>query len=136
MTATSPAEEPTEEYLTWSTTLTTIERHDVPRPSHPMKWSSMKKNSISTLSVLTTFMAAYSISAYVAGVSQIAKEFRSSRVIALIGMTTFQTGFAFGPMVLAPFSELNGRKPVYLATYGLFNGELDFDHASVLPIDA
>lgn len=74
-------------------------------------------------------MAAYSISAYVAGVDQMTDEFHSSRTVVLIGMTTFQTGFAVGSMVLAPFSENHGRKPVYLATYGLFNGELDLVNA-------
>lgn len=32
----------------------------------------------------------------------------------------FTTGFATAPMVLAPFSELNGRKPVFVATGILF----------------
>ena len=43
-------------------------------------------------------------------------------------MATFQTGFAAGPMVLAPLNEINGRKPVFLGTYALFNGE-SFDCA-------
>jgi MFS family permease len=46
-------------------------------------------------------------------------------------MTTFQTGFAAGPMVLAPLSEINGRKPVLLGTYALFNGE-HFNIASII----
>lgn len=67
-------------------------------------------------------MAAYSISAYVAGVDAMAAEFQSESIVVLIGMPSFQTGFAIGPMVLAPLSEIHGRKPVFLGTYALFNG--------------
>lgn len=31
----------------------------------------------------------------------------------LTGITTFCVGFALAPMVLAPFSEINGRYPVF-----------------------
>lgn len=73
-------------------------------------------------------MAAYSISAYVAGVPAMVKEFNSTETVVLIGMATFQTGFAAGPMVLAPLGEINSRKPVFLGTYAFFNGE-SFDNA-------
>lgn len=43
-----------------------------------------------------------------------------SHVAILVGITTFTTGFAVAPMVLAPFSELNGRKPVFIGTGVLF----------------
>ena len=35
-------------------------------------------------------------------------------------ITVFTSGFAIAPMVLAPFSELNGRRPVFIATGLLF----------------
>lgn len=76
------------------------------------------------MSVLTTLMAAYSISAYVAGVDAMAAEFQSESIVVLVGMPTFQTGFAIGPMMLAPLSEIHGRKPVFLGTYALFNGDI------------
>ncbi|KAI9797106.1 MAG: hypothetical protein M1835_002094 [Candelina submexicana] len=39
-----------------------------------------------------------------------------SDVAVLVGNTTFCTGFAIAPMVLAPFSETIGRKPVFIVT--------------------
>ncbi|KAJ2974746.1 hypothetical protein NUW58_g8558 [Xylaria curta] len=39
--------------------------------------------------------------------------------VALLGVTTFCLGFAYAPMVLAPFSEINGRYPVF-AIAGVF----------------
>ncbi|KAL1858787.1 hypothetical protein Daus18300_009921 [Diaporthe australafricana] len=40
-------------------------------------------------------------------------EFHASRAAVLAGITTFCVGFALAPMVLAPFSEINGRYPVF-----------------------
>lgn len=47
-------------------------------------------------------------------------EWGVSSVAALVGITTFTTGFAVAPMVLAPFSEINGRRPVFIASGILF----------------
>jgi multidrug resistance protein len=47
-------------------------------------------------------------------------EWGISSVAALVGITTFTTGFAIAPMVLAPFSEINGRRPVFIASGLLF----------------
>ncbi|KAL2047769.1 hypothetical protein ABVK25_011381 [Lepraria finkii] len=43
-----------------------------------------------------------------------------SQVATHVGITAFRTGFAIAPMVLAPFSELKGRKPVFIVTGILF----------------
>jgi hypothetical protein len=119
---TAPGNAPETKYLTWTTALSDEEEKITRSISNPAQWPPTKKAWICGLSILTTLMAAYSISAYVAGVNSMAEEFRSTRTVALIGMTTFQSGFAIGPMALAPFSELNGRKPVFMSTYALFNG--------------
>jgi hypothetical protein len=108
-------------YLTWETPLSQAQRETVAKIRNPTKWPPREKHFVCGLSILTTFMAAYSISAYVSGVGAIALEFRSARVVALVGMLTFQTAFAAAPMFLAPLSEFVGRKPVFLVTYLLFN---------------
>lgn len=43
-----------------------------------------------------------------------------SQVATHVGITAFRTGLAIVPMVLAPFSELKGRKPVFIITRILF----------------
>ena len=48
------------------------------------------------------------------------REWQVSNVAILIGICTFTTGFAVAPMVLAPFSEINGRRPVFIVTGLLF----------------
>ncbi|CCF42003.1 MFS multidrug transporter [Colletotrichum higginsianum] len=49
-----------------------------------------------------------------------AEEWGVSQVSALVGITTFTTGFALTPMVLAPISEVWGRKLVFTLTGVLF----------------
>jgi MFS family permease len=49
-----------------------------------------------------------------------AVEWQVSRTAVLVGITIFTGGFAIGPMFLAPFSEIHGRKPVFIATAILF----------------
>ncbi|CAM5999616.1 unnamed protein product [Sphagnum balticum] len=49
-----------------------------------------------------------------------AAEWNVSQVAVLVGVTTFCCGFAIAPMVLAPFSEINGRYPVFLGAGLLF----------------
>jgi MFS family permease len=113
-----------EEYLVWDSPLSAEDRSAVARFENPAEWAPSRKAFVCGVSILTTFMAAYSISAYVSGATAMANEFHSTKEVVLVGMTTFQTGFAVGPMVLAPLSEINGRKPVFLATYMLFNSWL------------
>jgi multidrug resistance protein len=48
------------------------------------------------------------------------QEWGVSSVAALVGITTFTSGFAIAPMALAPLSEINGRRPVFIASGVLF----------------
>ncbi|KAK5240244.1 hypothetical protein LTR16_010912, partial [Cryomyces antarcticus] len=43
-------------------------------------------------------------------------EWHVGQVAATVGITTFTSGFAIAPMVLAPLSEINGRKPLFIST--------------------
>ncbi|KAG9713472.1 MFS multidrug transporter-like protein, partial [Aureobasidium melanogenum] len=44
------------------------------------------------------------------------QEWGVSRVAITVGVTIFTTGFAIAPMILAPFSEINGRRPMFVVT--------------------
>ncbi|KAH8588699.1 major facilitator superfamily domain-containing protein [Bisporella sp. PMI_857] len=46
--------------------------------------------------------------------SQMSQLWNVSEVAVFVGITTFCAGFAIAPMVLAPFSEINGRYPVFV----------------------
>ncbi|SMQ50143.1 unnamed protein product [Zymoseptoria tritici ST99CH_3D1] len=93
---------------------------DLKKYTSPFLWSSARKRMMTGLSCLVTFIAAYNSGAYSPGVAQMASEWNVSRVAVLVGITTFTCGFAIAPMFLAPFSEINGRRPVFVVTGLLF----------------
>ncbi len=86
----------------------------------PFTWSESRKTLTTWLSCAVTIVTAYTAGSYSSSSSQMSQYWGVSEVAILVGITTFTTGFAIAPMVLAPFSELNGRKPVFVATGILF----------------
>lgn len=86
----------------------------------PFEWSESRKNLITWLSCAVTVLTAYTAGSYAAAAEQLMAKWSISRLAFNLGITTFTTGFSTAPMVLAPFSELNGRKPVFVATGILF----------------
>lgn len=86
----------------------------------PFTWSESRKQFTTWLSCLITVVTAYTAGSYSPPSTQMSAYFGVGDVAILIGITTFTTGFAVAPMVLAPFSEINGRRPVFIATGVLF----------------
>lgn len=86
----------------------------------PFTWSESRKNFTTILSCAVTVVTAYTAGSYSPASAQLSAEWGVSQVAIYVGITTFTTGFAIAPMVLAPFSEINGRKPVFVATGILF----------------
>lgn len=79
----------------------------------PFLWSRTRKNVALYLSCMATVFTAYTAGAYEAPASAMAEEWSVSEEAIMVGITTFCCGFAIAPMVLAPFSEINGRYPVF-----------------------
>ncbi|RMZ69763.1 mfs multidrug [Pyrenophora seminiperda CCB06] len=88
--------------------------------TNPFDWSETRKQVTIWISSVITALTAFSAGSYSPGVYQMTQEWGVSSVAALAGITVFTTGFAFAPMFLAPFSEINGRRPVFLASGVLF----------------
>jgi hypothetical protein len=88
----------------------------------PFLWSSSRKSMTTWLACGVTLLAAYSAGEYTPASSQLLSEWHVSQVAYNVGVTTFTAGFGIAPMVLAPFSEINGRRPVFIASGILFTG--------------
>lgn len=86
----------------------------------PFQWSQMRKRMTIWVACVITALTAFSAGSYSPGIGQMTTEWSISNVAALVGITMFTTGFAIAPMVLAPFSEINGRRPVFIASGILF----------------
>jgi MFS family permease len=48
------------------------------------------------------------------------RDFEISRTVALLGLTLYTLGIAFGPMATAPLSEHHGRRIIYLVSAPIF----------------
>ena len=96
------------------------EAPDLKNHISPFLWSASRKTLITWLSCISTVVTAYTAGSYSSAAAQLSAEWSVSETAVLVGITTFSTGFAIAPMVLAPFSEINGRYPVFVATGVLF----------------
>jgi len=93
---------------------------DLKKYISPFEWSKSRKNFTLWISCVATMVAGYTAGAYAPPAAQMALEWDVSEVAVFVGITTFCSGFAIAPMVLAPFSEINGRYPVFVGAGMLF----------------
>lgn len=86
-------------------------------PRNPMLWSKVKKWSITMLVAVATLAVAFVSSAFSGGVEEIMMQFGSSQELTTLGISLFVLGFAIGPLLWAPLSEIFGRQILYITTY-------------------
>ncbi|KAH7140990.1 polyamine transporter 3 [Dactylonectria macrodidyma] len=81
----------------------------------PKNWPDSKKwGHVATLSILT-ILTPLGSSMFAPGIPAILDEFHErSDAMATFIMSVYFLGFAFGPLVVAPLSEIYGRRPLYL----------------------
>ena len=85
-----------------------------------MTWPLWYKGFIiAIMSYATTTVVLYSTS-YTSAVPGMMDDLGISRSTGILGMTTYLLGMACGSVVLAPLSEMYGRRPVYVTALGLF----------------
>ncbi|KAL4744381.1 hypothetical protein BDW72DRAFT_199654 [Aspergillus terricola var. indicus] len=89
-------------------------------PRDPMHFSQHMRCIWTGLVSLATFVVALATSAYTAPATQIMDTFRTSHLVFELGLSAFILGFAVGPVIWGPLSELHGRRIVFLSTYLAF----------------
>lgn len=88
-------------------------------PHHPHNWPLRKKMVICGTLGWTTFCVAWGSAVYAAAIEGIAERFHIGLVPAILGISLYVFGFASGPILWAPISELYGRKlPIILSILG------------------
>ncbi|KAJ6787898.1 hypothetical protein PWT90_01881 [Aphanocladium album] len=88
-------------------------------PSNPLNFPAHKKWLITTVVTASVFAVTLTSSAYSASSEQILAEFHSSKEVFALGISLFVFGFAVGPPVWAPVSELYGRRILFVASHAL-----------------
>ena len=93
---------------------------DLKQYTNPFLWSKGRKQFMSWFGAISTTICAYTAGAYAPAREQITEEWNISTPAFGVGIAMFTAGFAVAPMFLAPFSEINGRKPVFVVSGFLF----------------
>lgn len=88
-------------------------------PRNPMEWSQVKKWTIVLTVAIMTLAVSFVSSAYSGGTKQVILEFGISQEVATLGVSLFVLGFAVGPLLWAPLSELYGRQVLFFGTYAM-----------------
>jgi len=93
-------------------------------PKHAQNFPMKKKVIIGSVLVFFSLAATFASSIYSAGSGAIGQEFNVGREVTTLGTSLFVLGYAMGPSVFAPMSELYGRRtPIIVAAvgFGIFN---------------
>ncbi|OKL60247.1 hypothetical protein UA08_04578 [Talaromyces atroroseus] len=88
-------------------------------PRDPYNWTKTRKISIALVISLSQLVCLMTTSIVAPALPQIATDLHLGESKAQIAFSIFVLGQAFGPFVIAPLSEVFGRKPVWI-TFNLF----------------
>ena len=88
-------------------------------PLHPQNWPLRKKILLAFMLGYTTLLAAFGSSIFSAATTVVSEAFGVSTEVGTLGLSFYVLGFAFGPMIWAPLSELRGRRlPILISMFG------------------
>ncbi|OJJ51540.1 hypothetical protein ASPZODRAFT_127631 [Penicilliopsis zonata CBS 506.65] len=83
-------------------------------PANPMNWSATMKWTMTGIVSLITFIVPLASSMFAPGVTQVTEEFHvSNTMLEELVVSIYILGLAFGPLLLAPLSEVYGRWVIY-----------------------
>lgn len=97
---------------------------DLKKYASPFLWPKARKSVVTLVSCAVTAMAAYGAGEYSPPSKELTDKWNIGKVVYNLGITLFTLGFGIAPMVLAPFSEINGRRPIFVSSGLLFTGLL------------
>lgn len=86
-------------------------------PRNPMNFSAIKKWSITILVSFVTLAVALVSSAFSGGMGQIVVHFGVAEEVVILGVSLFVLGFAIGPLIWAPLSEIFGRRHIFTISF-------------------
>lgn len=82
-----------------------------------MTFSKRRKWAIAVLQSLSTLAVTFASSVYVSGIQSIKQRFDVTGEVATLGLSLYVLGFALGPLIWAPLSEMYGRKCIYIISF-------------------
>lgn len=89
-------------------------------PHDPRQFSTARKWMFTLILSLATLSVALASSAYTGAVPQLVEEYQVSDTTAYLGVSLFVVCFAIGPLLWASLSEIFGRQPTFIVSFGAF----------------
>lgn len=86
-------------------------------PRNPMLFSASLKWFLTFVVAIATLAVALISSAYTGGIAEMMVELHMGQEVATLGVSLFVVGFAVGPLIWAPLSEVFGRQILFITTY-------------------
>ena len=85
-----------------------------------MSFSKGRKWTIALTQAMSFFAVTFASSVYASAISQVMQRFHVVEEIAILGLALYVLGFAIGPILWAPMSEVYGRKLTFVTSYALY----------------
>lgn len=89
-------------------------------PEHPYNWSRLYRWYITLVASALVICIAYGSSIVTGGLGLIQETYNVSLEVAILTCSIMVCGFAVGPLLWSPLSEIIGRRPVYIISLGLY----------------
>ncbi|KOS17271.1 putative drug/proton antiporter [Escovopsis weberi] len=89
-------------------------------PLNPRSFSTARKWFIVFVTAIGSLAVTCASSIYTSTFVQMEAHFHNSRIVSLLGLSTYVFGIAIGPMLLSPLSEIYGRRPIYLVSWSMY----------------
>ncbi|KAK5070489.1 hypothetical protein LTR64_000160 [Lithohypha guttulata] len=87
---------------------------------NPMNWTKSTKWTIAMVAAMECFATAFSSSAFSGCIRELVAHFKVSTTLLTAGISLFVLGFALGPLLWAPLSEIYGRQKIFFVTFLAF----------------
>jgi len=85
-------------------------------PQNPLNWSRQRKWVVTTLGLMYTSIVSVAVTSYSISEGSVAQTFGVKPILATLGVTCFTIAFGTAPLILAPLSELFGRRLIYFVS--------------------
>ena len=86
-------------------------------PRNPMNFPQARKWAITILVSFVTLAVSLVSSAFSGGMAQMMEEFDVVEEVVILGVSLFVLGFAIGPLIWAPLSEIFGRRHIFTISF-------------------
>ncbi|KAJ5165889.1 MFS general substrate transporter [Penicillium capsulatum] len=93
-------------------------------PMYPKNWSTMTKIYITAMLAFTSICSTFDSAIFSASSQNVSKAFGVGLEVSSLSSSLYIIGYASGPLIWAPLSELKGRRPgiiVAMLGFGIFN---------------